>query len=105
MAETEKGAAEQDSPTPSEGSEPDAEIIEGYPCASCGASLKFAPGTLKMECPYCGAENKIEVELTEAEEHSLEELPLSPATRDKGMGVEQRSFKCGNCGAVQAVEP
>ncbi|MEE9237551.1 MAG: hypothetical protein V3U52_07170, partial [Thermoplasmata archaeon] len=42
---------------------------------------------------------------TEAEEHSLEELPLSPATRDKGMGVEQRSFKCGNCGAVQAVEP
>ncbi len=79
--------------------------IEGYPCTSCGASLTFAPGTSKMKCPYCGTENKIEMDLTAIEEHDLETLPLNPATRDKGMGVSQRSFKCDNCGAVQAVDP
>lgn len=102
MAETESGAAKQNSPAP-----PvlDEELIEGYPCSSCGASLQFAPGTLNMECPYCGTKNEIDVELTEIEEHNLEELPLSPTTRDTGMGVEQRSFRCENCGAIQALEP
>ncbi len=85
--------------------EPDEELIEGYPCASCGASLQFAPGTLKMECPYCGTENEIELDLTAVDEQSLEELPLSPATEDSGLGVEQRTFKCDSCGAIQAVEP
>ncbi len=58
-----------------------------------------------MKCPYCGTENKIEIELTKLKEHSLEELPLSPATSEKGLGVKQRTFRCDNCGAVQAVEP
>lgn len=65
----------------------------------------FAPGTYKMKCPYCGAENKIDVELTEVKEHSLEELPLTPAISERGLGIEQRSYRCDNCGAVQAVEP
>ncbi len=105
MAEPERGTTEEGSPTSLRETEPDEETIQGYPCGSCGASLQFAPGTSKMRCPYCGTENQIEVELTEIEEHDLEELPLSPAIRDKGMGVEQRSFKCDSCGAVQAVEP
>lgn len=65
----------------------------------------FAPGTRRMKCPYCGTENEIEVELTELKEHSLDELPLSPATKEKGLGIDQRRFRCDNCGAVQAVEP
>ncbi|MFQ6012972.1 MAG: primosomal protein N' (replication factor Y) - superfamily II helicase [Thermoplasmata archaeon] len=58
-----------------------------------------------MECPYCGTENEIEIDLSEFEEHDLETLPPSPATQETGMGVEQRSFKCENCGAIQALEP
>src|SRR5262245_37257972 len=24
-----------------------------FPCSQCGASLAFAPGAQKLECPYC----------------------------------------------------
>ncbi|MFQ5920035.1 MAG: hypothetical protein ACE5I4_08360, partial [Thermoplasmata archaeon] len=58
----------------------DSDHIEGYPCTACGASLEFAPGTRSMECPYCGAQNQIEVDLTKVEEHDLEDLPLHAAT-------------------------
>ena len=83
----------------------DAELIKGYPCSSCGASLEFAPGTTSMECPYCGAQNEIDIDLSEIEERDLEELPLLAATTDRGMGVEQRHFRCERCGALQGIEP
>lgn len=90
-----------------EGAPPDpsaSEDIEDYPCSACGADLTFAPGTSSMKCPYCGTENAIAEDGAAIEEHGLEVLPLSPATRDRGMEIAQRSFKCDNCHAVQAVE-
>lgn len=104
MAQTEKGLAEGESPpTPGE-LEPE-DVIEGYPCTACGAALRFAPGTLRMKCPYCGAENDIGVAMSAGAEHSLDSLPPSPATRSTGLGVERRTFKCKICGALVAVEP
>ncbi len=105
MADPGDSSAGQGSPTLGGVEEEPLELIRDYPCTSCGAGLEFEPGTMTMECPFCGTENKIDIDLTEAEEHSLEELPLNPATTKKGMEVLRRSFKCDNCGAVQAVEP
>ncbi len=105
MAGSEQRGSEEGASPPATSAVLDGDVIEGYPCASCGASLTFAPGTTHMECPYCGTENEIDIDLTEFEEHDLETLPPSPATDKTGMGVEQRSFKCENCGAIQALEP
>lgn len=104
MAETEQ-EMEEDAPSPPETTLLDEDVIEGYPCSACGASLKFAPGTTHLKCPYCGAENLIDVQLTTAEEHDLDTLPLNPATSETGLGVPSRSWRCEACGAVQAVEP
>lgn len=81
------------------------EAVEGYPCESCGAALRFEPGTLRMKCPYCGTENDIGVAFTAGEEHRLEDLPLQAATEKVGLGKEVRRFRCDRCGAVVAVEP
>ncbi len=105
MAESRAGSEEEDAPVPPEKAVVDADLIEGYPCASCGASLEFLPGTRSMECPYCGSQNQIDVDLSEVEEHDLEDLPLLAATTDLGMGVEQRHYRCEKCGALQAMEP
>jgi DNA-directed RNA polymerase subunit RPC12/RpoP len=32
-----------------------------FPCKRCGGKLQFAPGTDRLVCPYCGAENVIAV--------------------------------------------
>lgn len=104
MAETRQETPNGDAPPP-ETPLLDEDVIEGWPCKACGASLTFAPGTTELKCPYCGAENAIEVELTTAEEHDIESLPLRPATAETGMGRPQRSWRCEACGAVQAVDP
>ncbi len=58
-----------------------------------------------MKCPYCGTENEIPKEFEQIEEHSLEELPVMPVLSTQGFGVQQRSFKCDRCGAVQNIDP
>lgn len=85
--------------------EPMPEEQTGFPCSSCGASLEFSPGSTKMECPYCGTDNEIELDedAPEIEEQGLESLPSKPASKEKGLEGTERSFKCDSCGAVQAV--
>lgn len=102
MAGSEQEAPDEDAPPTTL---LDEDVIEGYPCEACGASLTFAPGTGRLTCPYCGAENEIDVQLTTAEEHAIDALPLHPATAETGLGGLQRSWRCEACGAVQAVEP
>ena len=38
-----------------------------FPCTSCGAELRFAPGTDALQCPYCGVLNEIEPAPAEGE--------------------------------------
>lgn len=101
-----KGGEAADNPTKGSGEEK-LEQISGFPCKSCGAALEYAPGSTRMECPYCGTENEIDLDFDPGEveeEHELEDLPPAPATTQTGMEVEQRTFKCRACGAIQSVE-
>ena len=38
---------------------------DSYQCASCGAALKYKPGTTTLHCDYCGADTPIEVKAIE----------------------------------------
>jgi DNA-directed RNA polymerase subunit RPC12/RpoP len=79
-----------------------------FPCESCGAKLKFAPGTTSLKCPYCGHENPIpapdEVQAREA----VAELDLQTALEKGETGAEAEKIsviKCNSCGAEFQLDP
>ena len=67
------------------------------PCPSCGAPLRFQPGTTALRCPHCGHEEPIpdargaipELDLREAADQAAPEAPME----------ELRVVQCQSCGA------
>jgi len=76
-----------------------ASVEHKFPCVSCGADLRFQPGTTALVCDHCGVENALPEET--GRDH-LEELDFAAALaeREAGGEVEETRFsKCENCGA------
>ncbi|MBI9100762.1 MAG: hypothetical protein JEY91_19980 [Spirochaetaceae bacterium] len=72
-----------------------------FSCSNCGADLKFEPGQNALKCPYCGAENTIEVDETIeiVENDYLGKIrELKENVKDSDM-IEMIAVKCDNCGA------
>ncbi|MFL5731262.1 MAG: hypothetical protein ACJ75J_17370 [Cytophagaceae bacterium] len=73
-------------------------------CKSCSAVLKFAPGTNSLKCQYCGSENEIKAEKTEA----IQELDFQQAIVE-GLKTQEEhqvsTVKCGGCGATSTLKP
>lgn len=65
------------------------------PCAGCGASVEFAPGTHALRCPYCGHEQQIAAATREVREHSYAEFLREPRV----MAVANKQFACPGCHA------
>jgi LSD1 subclass zinc finger protein len=73
-------------------------------CKSCGALLKFRPGTGKLVCSYCQAENEIaRAAQTEIIENDLEEF-LSRQGSEKEK-IQVSTIKCEMCGATSTIDP
>lgn len=71
-------------------------------CASCGAELKFKPGSHQLNCEYCGYE-----EFIEQSKSSFEELELAHYLRIVGENAYTETIEllhCKSCGANQHVE-
>jgi predicted RNA-binding Zn-ribbon protein involved in translation (DUF1610 family) len=74
-----------------------------HPCSGCGAKLEFAPGTLSLECPYCGAQNAIAEVSADQKAHALERLDFLEYLKEKGGNepqLERQTVKCPGCGAA-----
>lgn len=75
-------------------------------CKSCGAILKFAPGTNNLKCDYCGVENEIK---SSADAEPIQELDfhnhLSHDGNNKQTTQEVSTVKCTGCGAVTSLRP
>ncbi|MCR4316388.1 MAG: hypothetical protein NUW37_08580 [Planctomycetes bacterium] len=73
-----------------------------FPCKSCGADLKFTPGSQTLSCPYCGAENEIEVKDEDIDEFDyltfLEELDTKTPRK------EIVTIHCETCGAESTLD-
>lgn len=72
-----------------------------YPCESCGADLRFAPGQTRLVCDHCGHVQDIPGAV-ERGNHSLRELNLAAALRADLPDIEieeHRTLSCPNCGA------
>src|SRR5205085_615958 len=80
-----------------------AEVSNKIKCNGCGANLTFDPGTSTLDCQYCGAKNKIEVEHTLVEEIDFEKF-LSE-NHPEGSLHEVNMVNCQNCGASTTLKP
>jgi predicted RNA-binding Zn-ribbon protein involved in translation (DUF1610 family) len=74
-------------------------------CKSCGAILKFAPGTAHLRCEYCGHENEITVSkdaepIIELDFHTF----LSAESKDSKDTQQLSTVKCTSCGAESTLK-
>jgi DNA-directed RNA polymerase subunit RPC12/RpoP len=77
--------------------------VESFACTNCGADLKYKPGTLHLNCEYCGTVNEIP-----QIEFEIEELDFEKYLSEKSDKEEQLSeiyIKCDTCGASSTFEP
>lgn len=77
---------------------------EQFPCAQCGAKLRFKPGSDAIRCDYCGHENPIPkrpwTQIEEQDlEQGLEKIESTAATEEK------RTVKCQSCAAEFTFDP
>jgi DNA-directed RNA polymerase subunit RPC12/RpoP len=73
-----------------------------WPCAQCGAQLRYAPGQTSLTCDHCGHVQTIAPEAPRRRAKALQELDLAKGLRDEladGEMVEVRTTSCPNCGA------
>lgn len=77
-----------------------------WPCANCGAQLRYAPGQTSLTCEYCGHVQEIPQDAPRRRARALQELDLSRGLQDdlaeRDM-VEVRTTSCPNCGAKVEV--
>lgn len=72
-----------------------------YPCESCGADLRFAPGQERLVCDHCGHVQDIP-RATGRGTAGLRELPLEQGLQARlpdSEIEENRTLSCPNCGA------
>ncbi len=77
-----------------------------WPCAQCGAQLRYAPGQTSLTCDHCGHVQDITPDRPRARAKALQELDLASGLRDdlgSAQMVELRTSTCPNCGAMVEV--
>jgi predicted RNA-binding Zn-ribbon protein involved in translation (DUF1610 family) len=73
-----------------------------WPCAQCGAQLRYAPGQTSLTCDHCGHVQAIHADGPWSQAKALQELDLAKGLRDDLADVhmaEVRSTTCPSCGA------
>ena len=74
-----------------------------WPCESCGAQLRFAPGQTELVCDHCGHVQTIPDAPAAARDSALGEHDLARGLRDDlpAPAMEApRTTRCPNCGAL-----
>lgn len=73
-----------------------------FACVSCGADLKYKPGTEHLKCEYCDAENdipKLDVDIEELDFHAY--LQKQSQSEES---ITAQFVKCDSCGASSTLE-
>jgi len=79
-----------------------------FPCAQCGANLRYSPGQTWMSCSYCGHEQEIPGSCETARATALAPMDLRrtlAAPPPAAAMEETRVLNCTNCGAQVEFEP
>ncbi len=73
-----------------------------FPCANCGADLRYAPGQTELACDHCGHVQPIPAAPASERRRTLAELDLGRGLAedlDSDAMVEIRTTSCPSCGA------
>ena len=73
-----------------------------WPCAQCGAQLRYAPGQTELTCDHCGHVQTIPAADARHKAQALGEHPLSKGLQDDlpdAAMAEVRTTSCPSCGA------
>jgi len=73
--------------------------INQFPCAQCGAMLKYQPGTSHQSCTYCGYENSIAEKQETIKENDLTST-LEQLSHQEAVKQTEKSSHCDTCGAT-----
>ncbi|MBN2162377.1 MAG: hypothetical protein JXR25_11040 [Pontiellaceae bacterium] len=76
---------------------------DSFACTGCGADLKYQPGTSRLVCQYCGADNEIP-QIDDA----IEELDFHAYLSQKSDESDQivaHFVRCESCGASCTLDP
>ena len=81
------------------------QVAEQYhwPCAQCGADLRYAPGQTELKCNFCEHVQQIGAATAKSKTVALGELDLAQGLADDlpaAASTEVRSTTCPSCGAV-----
>ncbi|MBI9068659.1 MAG: hypothetical protein JEZ09_15285 [Salinivirgaceae bacterium] len=77
--------------------------VDTFACTSCGADLKYKPGTQHLTCEYCAAENEIPQIEGDIEELDFHEFLAKKSEAEET--ITESFVKCENCGASSTMEP
>jgi DNA-directed RNA polymerase subunit RPC12/RpoP len=96
-------APERPPPVPAPERPPENAALEThrFPCPSCGADLRFAPGTTLLRCQHCGNEEPIPDDRGPVPILDLREAARLPASAIE----ETRVAQCSSCGAEIEFDP
>lgn len=81
---------------------------ERFPCAACGADLRYDPAADGMVCHHCGAREAVEGSGPWRGGRAIEELDLRAALANQlpaAEMVESQVLACSNCGATVDFDP
>ena len=76
---------------------PEISATTEFPCAQCGADLRFSPGEAVLRCDYCGHRNHIDIE-----HQPIQELDFRTAVEKQLHEAQIETTivaKCSSCGA------
>lgn len=83
-----------------------AEANQQLVCKSCGAVMKFAPGTNSLKCDYCGAVNEID---SAPATTVVEEIDFNKFLNETSLSATDKqeisTVKCHGCGASTTLKP
>ncbi|MFQ6754055.1 primosomal protein N' (replication factor Y) - superfamily II helicase [Cereibacter sphaeroides] len=80
--------------------------VRHWPCESCGADLRFAPGQTRLVCDHCGHVQEIP-ETAPADRRGMGELDLHAALAERlpaSASEQVRTTPCPSCGALVEFE-
>ncbi len=70
-----------------------------FACTSCGAALRFAPGTTSLVCPYCGSTAAITTGASPRNDY----VAYAAEPHDDLAALPPFSVRCANCGSEQTT--
>ncbi|MCX7286665.1 MAG: primosomal protein N' (replication factor Y) - superfamily II helicase [Rhodobacterales bacterium] len=77
-----------------------------WPCAQCGAQLRYAPGQTSLTCDHCGHVQQIVPDAPRSRTRALQEHDLASGLQSDLASddmVEMRTTSCPGCGAVVEI--